>query len=317
MIAKPFSSYDITLGLTALKNRISPTHEKYSTIIEELSRYEAGEQGEQYILQLLTENELPKKTYVLHNVQFKSKVDVQIDVLIVTPSFCLVLEVKNIKGILHFKKNPRQLVREEEEGKLQILGSPEIQLEQYCLGLKLLLESMKIKAPIYGVIVFPFNNAIIKTPSDIFPVKIGREIITYLWNQSESQKLIDTEKLVRILSNIPYESTTFPLCNKYEIKRNEIISGVECPQCGTIPMVRTLRTWYCPKCKAKSKEAHLKALADYYMLINNTITNKDCVDFLHLNNHQLAYRLLNECNFLRYGAKRNSMYEIKDFRLLM
>ncbi|RKJ30494.1 NERD domain-containing protein, partial [Butyricicoccus sp. 1XD8-22] len=152
MIAKPFSSYDITLGLTALKNRIPPTHEKYSIIIEELSRYEAGEQGEQYILQLLSENELPKNTYVLHNVQFKSKVDVQIDVLIVTPSFCLVLEVKNIKGILHFKKNPRQLVREEEEGKLQILGSPEIQLEQYCLGLKLLLESMKIKAPIYGVI---------------------------------------------------------------------------------------------------------------------------------------------------------------------
>lgn len=312
MIAKPFSSYDITLGLTALKNRIPPTHEKYSIIIEELSRYEAGEQGEQYILQLLSENELPKNTYVLHNVQFKSKVDVQIDVLIISPSWCLLLEVKNIKGALYFQDNPLQLIRID-NGIEQNLGSPEVQLTNYIYGLKALLESKKINLPIYGAIVSPFNNAIIKKTPKYFPIKTGKEIIPYIWNiQPKIEGIVNPTTLVKLITTKhTKEDNRFPLCNYFNISKESLIQGVACPSCGTYSMVKTLRTWYCPNCKKSSMHAHEQALKDYSMLINKTITTQEALSFLRLRNRHEAKRILKANSLERIGATKSSRYILK------
>nr|WP_106783577.1 nuclease-related domain-containing protein [Lysinibacillus timonensis] len=311
MIVKPFSSYDITLGLNALKKRLSPSHEQFPNIVEELSRYEAGEQGEQYIMELLSENELPENTYIMHNVQFKSKVEVQIDVLVVTPYWCLLTEVKNIKGILYFNDNPLQLIRNE-DGKEQILGSPETQLSHYCLGMKSFLDKNHLKVPIYGVIVFPYNNAIIKKPPKHFPVKVGRELIHFIWNSlPRNDVLVDPKNLVKLLKKERFEDDRFPLCKLYGVDKYEIRSGVECTECGTIPMIRTLRTWYCPKCKKNNMHAHKQALKDYAMLINKEITPREGVQFLHLRNRHEAKRFLSANSSVRMGLTKSSRYVLR------
>lgn len=165
LILKPFEPYNLTLGLIALKNRLPAHHPKYQEIMDDLGKQEAGEKGEESVMSVLVANKLPENTVIMHNVSWVSNFQTQIDILILHPSWCLILEVKNIKGTLYFKSNPSQLVRLLDDGKEENLGSPETQVEQYCMGLRYKLNELKLpNVPIYRAIVFAFQNAIIKIP---------------------------------------------------------------------------------------------------------------------------------------------------------
>ncbi|MDM5332375.1 nuclease-related domain-containing protein [Ureibacillus composti] len=318
MILKPFEPYPMTAALTALTKRLHPSHEMYSKLQVELNRQEAGEHGEQHVFSLLATSQLPDQTYLLHNVGLKSKVETQIDILVLSPWWCLILEVKNIKGKLYFNDNPRQLIRKGDDGgKDEILGSPEIQVEQYTFGLKSFLESHGVKLPIYGAILFPFNNAIIEKPPEKILLLIGREVVRFIWSLPRSSGVnVDSRKLGELLMKSLYTRDPFPLCHYYKISPSMISSGVECPHCGTIPMQRALRTWKCPKCEKTSMDAHRKALADYSMLINKQISNSECVSYLRLKNHQQAHRILAKCSSSRTGKSRNSVYHLS-YNLLL
>ncbi|MGE7664348.1 NERD domain-containing protein [Ureibacillus composti] len=312
MILKPFEPYPMTAALTALTKRLHPSHEIYSKLLVELNKQEAGEYGEQHVLSMLAGSQLPEQTYLLHNVALKSKVESQIDILVLSPSWCLILEVKNIKGRLSFNDNPRQLIRKGDDGKDEILGSPEIQVEQYMFGLISFFESHGIKLPVYGAIHFPFNNAIIEKPPVKIPLLIRREVIKFIWSlPRNSGANVDSRKLGELLMKSQYARDPFPLCNYYKISPRMISSGVECPHCGTIPMQRALRTWKCPKCGKTSMDAHVKALRDYYMLIGKVMKSSEALHFLKLRNRNEAIRILKQNSYRRIGASRSSRYELK------
>ena len=51
MIIKPFKESPMTQGLRVLAKRLIPTSSLYERIVRELQQAEAGDHGEQYILQ--------------------------------------------------------------------------------------------------------------------------------------------------------------------------------------------------------------------------------------------------------------------------
>ncbi|WP_339289182.1 nuclease-related domain-containing protein [Ureibacillus sp. FSL K6-0786] len=181
MLLKPYKTSDYKIALESLLKRLNPGHEKAFKIEEELSLQEAGENGEKHLLTILTENQLPKNTYILHNISIKSIITIQIDIILISPSWCLILEVKNLNGELTFTNNPPQLICVKEDKKLSY-RSPEAQIDQYILGLTTFLEQHQIKVPIYGAIVLPYNNAIIDKPPSKYPLFMGRGIIQYIWS---------------------------------------------------------------------------------------------------------------------------------------
>ena len=315
VILKGFESYEIKNGLLALKKRLPPYHEKYPLIVEDLNKMEAGEKGEAYIDNLLKSYTLANNLVLLHNVSLNSKT--QIDFLAISPSWCLILEVKNIRGTVYFNHNPKQLIRLSDEGKEENLGSPEIQVEFYMMGLRAILEKLRINLPIYGVIVFAFQNVIIKKSPSKVPAVIGREILSYIGNLPMQENKIDPSLVGRRVLQQVKNREVFPLCQEYKIGAHEIIKGVECPTCETFSMQRTLRTWYCTNCEKTCNWAHQRALADYSILINNQMTNKECVQFLKLKDHQAATRILKANSTVRVGQNRNSVYVLKNFKDLL
>ncbi len=310
MILKHFESYETTLGLRALKKRLPEHHEKYMMISEELSKNEAGEKGEELVMSTLESFELPKNTYVLHNVSFKAKVEVQIDILIVSPSWCLAMEVKNWTGVIYFNDNPSQAICEKDE-KVKIYTNPESQLEQYCYGLNVLLTKHQIRIPIYGLIVFPFNNAIIKRPPKKFALKMGRDYLRYILSIQNDKHIADLKLIAELLLRNSEQLSSFPLCERYEINPEHILTGVECPNCGTLPMMKTLRTWYCPNCKSTQMRAHVKALNDYYMLIRNSISSQEALKFLKLRNRYEAKRIVKANSIKKPDKRKNGRYLLK------
>ncbi len=82
------------------------------------------------------------------------------------------------------------------------------------------------------------------------------------------------------------------LLSQLQITKDELLTGVHCPHCFTIPMERIHGKWICLACKTVSKDAHLNALRDYYLLIQPTITNQQLRNYLHIDSRKTASYLL-------------------------
>lgn len=310
MLIKPFQTSNYKIALESLRKRLSPRHEKILKIEEELSLQEAGENGEKHVLTILTENQLPKNTFILHNVTIGSIINIQIDIMLISPGWCLILEVKNLNGELTFMNNPPQLICVKEDRKL-IYRSPEAQIDQYLFGLTRFFEQHQLKMPMYGAIVLPYANAIIDKPPSKYPLLMGRGIINHIWTLPKKD-IIPSKQVAELMIRHTKEPSWnhFPLTEYYNIDSQDILRGVECPNCGAIPMKRLKRTWLCEKCNKMDMHAHVKALREYYMLIDKTISTKEAMDFLILRNRFEATRILKANSKERTGNTRNSRYDL-------
>ena len=96
MIVKPFEESLMTQGLRVLAKRLMPASSLHERIIRELQHAEAGDHGEQYILQQLEKLSHSLDIKVLHNVSIQKPVPMQLDIVILMPSEVLILESKNI-----------------------------------------------------------------------------------------------------------------------------------------------------------------------------------------------------------------------------
>lgn len=117
---------------------------------------------------------------------------------------------------------------------------------------------------------------------------------SYLQNFSTINSTLsedDMEQIKGILLKCPSPST-IPLINHFSIRFEDLKLGVKCESCSFIGMQKIIRTWYCPKCSKTNSYAHYKAISTYFSLCKETITNKECRDFLLLNNRNEAKRIL-------------------------
>ncbi|WP_332650622.1 NERD domain-containing protein [Lysinibacillus sp. 54212] len=290
-----------------LSKRLHPEHEKYPQIQDEIKRIEAGDFGERYLIELF-ETELNQDMLLLHNIFIGKN---QIDLLLLTKNWCLLLEVKNIKGHLIFTTNPRQLIRRNEDGTEEVFQSPESQLERLHFALDAFFKKHAVNLPIYSAIIFPFNNVIIEKSTTQFPVFVGKDILNYIKSFKVDKNYSNIAALSKLLQNISTPWHRFPLCDYYNIPPYFIRIGVECTHCGTIPMIRLNRTWKCGSCGVTDRHAHVKALQDYYVLIGNYITSRDALNYLGLRNRFEAIRILNSTSIRRIGHTKSSKYELK------
>ena len=85
-------------GYKCLLRRLPKTHEQYATFHEEFSRLDAGLAGEQRVAREM--QDIPYNYIWLKNYQCFSPQNTphQIDFIILSPHFAVVLEVKNISG---------------------------------------------------------------------------------------------------------------------------------------------------------------------------------------------------------------------------
>lgn len=217
MIIKPFEPSPFTKGLQALVTRLHPTHPKYQKLQQEFKNKEAGDFGEHYVVKELLQMALLNECYIFHNVMLPSVFPMQIDILIIVPNASIILEIKNIRGTVHFKNNPRQLIRTFETGEVQVFTHPEIQLEPYIQGLKHLLGKHHITIPVYEAVVFPFNNVNIRRAYEGLPIIMAKELLLFLHKHiGKSKETIMTEIKHIILSQLQHR-TPFPLCRYYQI----------------------------------------------------------------------------------------------------
>jgi Nuclease-related domain len=304
--------------LEMLLTRLHPKYPRRADLEEELAKFLSGHKGEQSLDFYL--DELPQKEYfIFHNLRILQKPNFfQLDFLILTQNYFLIIEVKNFSGILYFDQDLYQLIRKI-NGVEETFADPisQVKRQHYCL-IDWLKDHKFTNIPIESLVVISNPQTQIKVPpgrSDIYKMvthKIHLPERIRFYQRIHKEERISKNDL-RKLSKLLLKNHTSPTPNvlqKYQISKEDIIKGVACPNCGVIPMIRSTRKWFCNTCKSDSKSAHIQALRDYSLLISPTITNSQCRDFLKLESRTIAKKLLIAMNLPTSGQLRHRKYHL-------
>lgn len=302
------------LKLEALLRRLSLNHPSLPRIKEDLAKSYAGYRGEQsldYYFELLPE----QNYFILHDVRlsFKNDLYFQIDTLILTPYFFLILEVKNISGTLHFDQTFHQLIRTTSEVE-EAFPDPILQVQRQTSQFTTWLLKTKFPPiPVFSFVVVSNSSSIIKSaPANkvIRPGMLADKIKNlHTSYPNEIMSLKDLRKLSRLLlkTHTPLNQDVLQL---YNIHRSDVMPGIFCNDCKTLSMRRNKGSWICSQCGNNSKQAHIQALTDYSLLIEPTITNQQLRHFLGLSSISTATKLLVALKLEYTGSRKNRTYKL-------
>lgn len=303
----------------ALLRRLPVKHKKRKLIEADQANREAGFHGEQTADFFL--NPLPADDYHVVN-GLRLIIDhspFQMDTLLITPNYSLIIEVKNLSGKIIYDAANDQFIQMK-DGVEKRIRNPMAQVyrQRFLLG-KWFHQHNFPPAPMECLVVNSNQNTIFKMEPenhDIFKGIIHAEsLMKRIHNIHAGRKkvfraIVEMKEVTKKLeaSNTPLH---VDLLKEYDISYNELIKGVRCPGCRRFPMVRGYGTWYCKSCQTRSKTAHEQAFDDYFLLVKPSITNRECRDFLLISSRHTAKRLLESQNLNSSGKyKKRNYYRI-------
>lgn len=293
-------------------------HPKIPLITEELKKRTAGYRGEtalDFPLSFIAE----KDYFIFHDLRLQdSSRYFQMDTLVLSQKFALILEVKNIAGSLYFDPTFNQLIRTK-DGTERAFPDPILQIERQEIQLRNWLSTNRLRnVPVFSFVVISNPETIIRTSPenrdldrkvihrDALPAKII-QLENTIKEQAFSEK--EFKKAVRAIKRL-HIPEDYPILEKYQIKKAEILKGAVCLHCNHRPLLRTHGTWICEKCLSKTQDAHIQPLKDYSLLINSTITNHELRDYLDLQSSAVAKRIMQSMNLTYSGLNKGRVYHL-------
>ncbi|WP_026567949.1 nuclease-related domain-containing protein [Bacillus sp. UNC41MFS5] len=317
MVIKERTKPLILLILEALLRRLPHSHPKYQQILDEHGRRQAGYIGEKSLDYYY--RELPHQKYmILHDLNLPDgDYNCQIDTLLLTSEFAIAIDVKNMAGKLIFDTENEQFIQIN-NGIEKGYPYPIAQAERHQKYLQKLLAAHHFPSvPVEYLVVISNGYTTYsvtgknahKVKSRVCKADVFLNKIPPLEKQYSKPLLTSKElkKLCRLLVKMNTLPTSYVL-NKYGIQKSDLLTGVHCPTNSNHSLIRKKQNWYCPSCDAFSKDAHINALKDYFLLFGPTITNKQFREFAHLKSQDTAKRLLQSCNLQFSGNKRYRYY---------
>lgn len=322
MIIKKKTNSFRRIALERLLQRLPDQHPRFPTIESALRSTRAGENGERILGEVFQKYMFPFEHYIFHDLHLKSTGYFQIDTLFLCKQGAVILEMKNIAGRISFPANQNQITRTLDNGQVDSFECPSIQLERNQLLLQDWLYAQNVAIPIHKAVVFPRPQQHFENLRHNLTVLFPLEIPIFLRNIGEQSPTLDENELNSIAAALVeshHEYNPFPFSSSYNISPSELITGVRCNHCGSFGMQSIHKGWGCQFCGHVDPHAHLESLLDYFILIDNRITNKDCRYFLRLDSHQKANRILKHLDIPSFGEKRGRFYMagLKDVELLI
>lgn len=316
MIIKPRTKPLSLLKLEALLRRLHKTHPKRPRIEEDFAKRLAGYRGEQsldYYLDLLPQQDIQ----IFHDLRLPYKNHhFQMDTLLVTSSFISILEVKHFQGTLIFDQAFSQMIRilDDKEG---AYPDPIHQVKSHKSKLQGLLECFGIPhLPIIPLVVITNQYSLLKPAkgtsklpsmvirSSILPEKI--EMIKLKHNEVILSKN-EIKKLSKRL--IKHDNPLIQdILEVYHLSEQDLLTGVHCPSCFALPLIKKRGKWVCPMCATESLDAHISSLIDYSLLIGSTISNQKARKFLNLSSESTTKKLLKSLQIPYSGIKKGREY---------
>jgi Nuclease-related domain len=255
--------------LEVLLKRSSPTNHKRPQILESYRRFKAGFTGEQslkYFYRYLPKDGLLflPGLRIMHDGYY-----FQLDQLIVTPAFLLILEIKNLAGHLYLDDKVKQMIRTL-DGKRECFEDPIEQVKRQSYHLNQILEQCKFPAiPIERLVVITNPSTIVEfspTYKEAFVRVIKSAQLQYKFTtfQHKYQTSILTSKEMKKLNKQLFklhDAHDPDVCGLFQMDKRELLKGVLCPKCDQ-PFIMYYKgaNWWCPNFRINQKQPMLKHL---------------------------------------------------------
>lgn len=323
MIVKPLKPPLELLQLEALNERLPVNHPLKERIEEKSRNVRAGYKGEQdlvFYLQFLPE----EKYHIFHHLRIEDRYGAfQIDLLLLSSNFFLIVEVKNVRSHVIFD-DMGQVFRIEDEKEFAFQHPVQQVNLQHLRLLRWLKTHHLPPIPIEKIVVYTNPSVLLKnhTNKKELPKLVMRKD-SFLEKIQEFEKMYTTNKLSEkqlveisfqlLVANIEKKDA---ILRKYNISYEELRKGVICPTCGQAPMIRKGGKWNCLYCGANSKNAHRTALAHYGLLVNEYINNREARDFLQLDSRHIVKKLLEKERLEKIGSRSGTRYKLEIRNLL-
>lgn len=308
------------LKAEALERRTDENHPCRADLKTYIKNLRSGYNGERTISYFLSQIP-PQRFRIFHDLRLPyGDTFFQIDTLILSTKFILMLDGKNHSGKLHIDKE--QMVQEYMDNR-NVYENPIIQANRHNILLQYFLEKHKLpQIPIESLVVIcksstevtidaGYTEAYRKICRASDLVRKMEERYQYYRKEYIDNKTVEKIKKLLLKKHTPLDSD---LLEKFNVSKREIKTGVQCPKCFFIPMNYKRKNWICPTCKFLSPDAFLQAMIDYFLLINPSFTNKELRKFLHLPNSRSATYFIYLLNFPSTGTTKGRIYhQPKDF----
>ncbi|RSD25539.1 nuclease-related domain-containing protein [Mesobacillus subterraneus] len=309
--------YPIRLRMyeTILK-RIVDHHLKLQQIEQDYNGWRSGYKGElktDYRLSFLPEKgydifrdlRLPDGTWYF-----------QMDTLILTLRYILLIETKNHSGTLFFDKESQQMIQTKDE-KEKAYECPVLQVKMQSWHLRRwMIEHKFAIPPIFHLVVISNPNTIIKSNNpQLYNTVVKGDVLLNRVQQidQKNSKEVFTAKELKKLSNMLLKKHTpqHPdLLKFYSLTDEDFHKGVECPACSSFGMFREKWHWMCPHCGHTSKSAHYGAIMDHFLLYKPTMTNQEFRDIAKIDSLKSANRMLSFMNLPATGINKGRIYHM-------
>ncbi|WP_053366791.1 nuclease-related domain-containing protein [Bacillus sp. FJAT-27245] len=273
-----------------------------------------GEKSSDYYAGLLDQKEF----LILHDLTlFHKKLHFQIDTLILTARFFLIIEIKSLEGELYFNHVTGQLTVSRHET-VSGADNPLIQALNHCIQLRGWLAANKMKrVPIEHLAIISNTQSVIKCSNHETARHVGTDKSLPLkvmeLSKHYKEELLSEKELKKIARMIKKAHSPQPvnIMGLYKLKHEELLKYIACQNCGCRPMERVRGAWHCKKCFANSKDAHVTVISDHLLVQENRISNRECRDLLGVNSVKLANKLLTGMALSKEGNTRGRTYSLK------
>jgi len=278
-----------------------------------LYRTEAGYAGESKVDRYLESIDFPERVHIFTDLQLSinPKFDIQIDTLILTPSYALILEIKNIAGTLNYISNPPHFECTYEDKKSIVIDCPIMQINNNRNGLDTWLERNGFPIRSTGRIVMANNKTSVKNAPTDMPIMYAKHLPLY-FRTKENGKVHLTDHqfsaLAEKLGRSQQQYNPYPLSERYRIDKSHIQKGIICSLCSSKVDRVNHMVWVCTACQLKSIQPFTEGLKDWFMIMKSTISNEECRDFFQLKDKYAANYVLKSLPLKRVGKSRASIY---------
>lgn len=323
LIIKPLKPPLQLRQLEAMKTRLPKGHKLHQDIDDQISARTAGYKGEKSLDYHLGSFKSSKKHHIFYDLRMKlNGLIFQMDMLILSPNYALILESKNMKGRLKFEPHYKQLLQTVGEDTLCYpCPIEQLQFHKFQLSNFFRFKNLERNIPIIGFVVLTNGKCIIE--SDSIDKKV-EDIVIRGKNIFDKIYMLDNYYANERLSNNRFDSVSnmiqqssepwTPTYDNHSYTISDITCGARCLNCQLTPMLKKRASWICPQCNKVDHQAHIEALIDYALLISPTITTKEYSRFLQIPLRTSLYQL-KKLHLPQIGSARKLKYDLRPLLL--
>lgn len=316
--AKPIKrnkTYDL-MALRELAIRIPITNTREKTFFTNMYKAaKAGYDGETKIDRVLENIAFPTLHTIIPDFHTQSKFGAyyQMDTVILTNRYILLLEIKNIRGLIEFHENPAHIIRTI-EGVKEKMDCPIHQLARNSKTLENLVCNVTKKLPIYSAIVFCNPTAQVTSYPPTVKILYKNQVDFFIEKLNTLPEVCEKSEYQQVVKSLTTNNKNFkitPLSLRYSIDPSILRKGVFCLKCES-PMHPLNRStaFKCLECNSTYKDALVNSIVGLFGIFDRELSREQLENHLNIKAKDRIIKALTQLRCTKKGKARATRYSL-------